>query len=237
LQASQRDGTVIGSFTAMGFRGWVNSMRGDLAAAELDLTTAFHQAEDAGLTMADATGLFFLQDAMLERPTLGWAADLAERTVLDPIFDRTWSGGMVRQARAPVRLARRDFEGAVTDLRAVGEVAKALRIGPSFSLWRSVLALALPADPREEARQLVAEERELARAAGLRRATGGALRAAGILEGGARGPGRRVSPGVERADRPRRVVASCPGQARRRPQARCGWWSHRSGSRSSLSLG
>jgi DNA-binding CsgD family transcriptional regulator len=187
LQASQRDGTVIGSFTAMGFRGWVHSMRGDLAAAELDLTTAFHQAEDAGLTMAGATGLFFLQDAMLERPTLEWAADLAERTVLDPIFDRTWSGGMVRQARARARLARRDFEGAVTDLRAVGEVAKALRIGPAFSLWRSVLALALPADQREEARQLVAEELELARAAGLRRATGASLRAAGILEGGARG--------------------------------------------------
>lgn len=55
-------------------------------------------------------------------------------------------------------------------------------MGPTVSSWRSALALALPLDQRQEATGLVAEELELARASGLARRQGIALRAAGMLD-------------------------------------------------------
>lgn len=93
---------------------------------------------------------------------------------------------MLRQVRGRLRLARRDLDGGIADLRAVGRVATALRFGPGLSSWRSSLALALGPNDRDEASALVAEELDLARAAGLCRASGTALHAAGILRRRAR---------------------------------------------------
>jgi DNA-binding CsgD family transcriptional regulator len=78
------------------------------------------------------------------------------------------------------------IEGATTAVpgRFRYDTCAALRLGPAVSSWRSTLALALPAEARGEACELVAEEVELARATGLARPYGVALRAAGILEGG-----------------------------------------------------
>ena len=58
---------------------------------------------------------------------------------------------------------------------------------PIAARWRSPLALALPAESREEARALVADELADARARGLARCEGAALRASGILEDGPAG--------------------------------------------------
>jgi len=62
-------------------------------------------------------------------------------------------------------------------------------MGPTVVPARSELALALPAADRDEALSLVDEEVELARASGLDRPLGVALRAAGVLQ--------RGEPGIE----------------------------------------
>jgi ATP/maltotriose-dependent transcriptional regulator MalT len=90
---------------------------------------------------------------------------------------------MLREARARLRLVRGDRAGAVTDLRVAAEVYTLLRISPVRSHWRSMLALALGPDDREEALALVAEEVALAERAGLPRPLGIALRGAATLGG------------------------------------------------------
>ena len=94
---------------------------------------------------------------------------------------------MLLEARGRLRLVRGDQQGAVADLRASGQTLAALRMGPPAFLWRSELALALPADAREEALALVTEEIALAAATGLARAHGVALRNAGLVMEGDRG--------------------------------------------------
>lgn len=183
-EASRRDGTTIGTITAITSRGWIHAMRGDLAAAEVDLLTALSMISDAEMPMIRLSALYFLQDVILERPSLDPIGELAERTTLEPVFDRTWTGGMLRQVRGRLRLAHRDRDGGIADLRAVGRTATKLRLGPQYSAWRSHLAAALAPTHRDEAAALVSEELELARATGLRQPEGTALRVAGILEDG-----------------------------------------------------
>ena len=103
------------------------------------------------------------------------------------MFEATTSGAMAREVRAALRLAARDREGAIADLRHAESIFRPLGFGPRYGSWRSRLALALPADEREEALALAAEERELAIAAALPRGEGIALRTLGILAEGEAG--------------------------------------------------
>ena len=185
LEAGGRDGIPFAMITGVGFRGWVHALRGDLPAAEVELRTAMEVAVAAEMPMAVVTGFFILQDALLERPSLADLAALVEATELDPVFEDTWSGAMLQEVRGRLRLGGRD--GGIADLRASGRTAAALRFSPALTTWRSALALALPTDEREEAMSLAAEELEQARASGMVRPQGIALRAAGMLEGGERG--------------------------------------------------
>lgn len=92
-------------------------------------------------------------------------------------------------ARGRLRLAAGDAARGLADLLAVGELLEALGIrNPSHASWRSDAALALlRRGDREEAVRLVREEVELARRWGAPRPVGVALRAAGLVEGGADG--------------------------------------------------
>jgi DNA-binding CsgD family transcriptional regulator len=179
---ARRCGSLTGLMTAVGFRAWVTARRGDLAAAEAELRTALDIVVQAGMPLMFVGGFFFLADAILERPSLDDVAALVESTELDPVFLATWTGGMLLDVRGRLRLAHRDRAAAIADLRACGRTVVALRLGPTVSSWRSALALALPPEERGEAAELVAEELELARASGVVRPQGIALRAAGILD-------------------------------------------------------
>jgi DNA-binding CsgD family transcriptional regulator len=124
----------------------------------------------------------------LERTGVDDLAVLVDSVELDPALLATISGAWVLTARGRLRVAHGHRSEGVADLRAAGEIFERARFGnPIAALWRSPLALALPADARDEARDLVAEELGEARARGLARCEGGALRAAGILEGGPAG--------------------------------------------------
>jgi ATP/maltotriose-dependent transcriptional regulator MalT len=179
---ARRCGSLTGLMTAVGFRGWVTARRGDLAAAEAELRTALDIVVQAGMPLMFVGGFFFLADAILERPSLDDVAALVESTELDPAFLATWTGGMLLDVRGRLRLAHRDRAAAIADLRACGRTVTALRLGPTVSTWRSALALALPPEEHGEAAELIAEELVLARASGLARPQGIALRAAGILD-------------------------------------------------------
>lgn len=161
---ARRCGSVVGSFTAAGMRGWAFARRGDLASAEAEVTPPLGVMAQAGMAMMMTSGLHFIQDAILERPGLADLAELVERTELDPVFLETWGGSMLREVRGRMRLAQGDRPGAVQDLRALARTCAKLRFGPTVSSWRSALALALGPEDREEAMELVDEEVELARA-------------------------------------------------------------------------
>lgn len=126
-------------------------------------------------------------DAILERPQLADVAEKVDALKLDPVFRTTAGGAMLLEIRGRLALARRDRERGLDDLRACAETAGALRLGPTYSPWRAEFALALPDGEGERAAELIAEELSLARASGLSRPLGVALRYAGIHVGGAAG--------------------------------------------------
>ena len=177
-------GSLTGLLAAVLSRGWVSAKRGELAAAEAELRTVLEMYDPASWASDLGTLLHLLQDAILERPSLDDVAALAETIELEPAFLATFGGAMLLEARGRLRLARGDRARATEDLRVAGATYGALRFGPTVSAGRSALALALPAEERAEASDLVAEELALARATGLARPHGVALRAAGILDGG-----------------------------------------------------
>ncbi len=180
--AARSTGSAFALLTALCARGWIHARRGDLTEAESDLTTMFALARDAGLLMGVTSLSFFLIDVLLEREGLSDVAELVEQTQLPADFLSTTSGAMLLEARGRLRLLRHDSSGALHDLRAAGHIIAALDFAPSFSTWRSSLALALPAPGRDEARALALKELELARESGLGRPEAIALRTLGILE-------------------------------------------------------
>ena len=112
-----------------------------------------------------------------------------QETELPADFLATASGAMLLETRGRLRMAAHDRAAATADLSASGEINQALGFGPPWSTWRSSLALALPLEDRETARSLAAEEAALARATGLRRCIGIALRTQGVLQDPAEGIG------------------------------------------------
>jgi DNA-binding CsgD family transcriptional regulator len=184
--AARSAGSPTGEMIAAAYRGWIACRCGDLVNGEADLRQALAMADES-FQMMSATAFFFLTDALLERPGLGDIAASVRAMTMEPAFMSTWSGAMMLWPRGLVRLIERDRAGAVEDLRAVGRIATALRTAPSMAPWRSALALALPDSGRDEAVALVQEELAVARASGLPRPEGVALRAAGLLAGGEEG--------------------------------------------------
>ena len=95
----------------------------------------------------------------------------------------------LRHSRARLRLLQGDLAGGLEAMSDVG--ARFERSGgrnPALLPWRSHAALALlRLGERDEARRLAAQELELARTWGAPRALGAALRAAGLVDGGAEG--------------------------------------------------
>ncbi len=102
-------------------------------------------------------------------------------------FFPTTGGAMLLEVRGRLRRQQGDHTGALADLRGCAETNARLRRAPTFTPWRSELALALPAEEADSARALIEEELALARAIGLARPVGVALRAAGIIQGGEAG--------------------------------------------------
>ena len=150
-----RAGALIGTLTAMGHRCWISARRGDLAPAEDEMRTCMDVSVQNGMSLLIVSGAVFFVDAMLERPSLSDLAEIVEQVELTPDFLATCGGAMLLEARGRLRIRRGDRDGGIADLRACGQVYAGLRFGPPLTFWRSELALALPADARDEALALI----------------------------------------------------------------------------------
>ena len=185
--AARTTGATFATVTSIAFRGWHQARVGDLAAAEANLRTVLDLARQLDLLMGVTTAAFFLIDVLLERPDLEEIAQLVEQIQLPPDFLNTASGAMLLETRGSLRVQRREHDTGVADLRAAGVINRALQFGPSYSTWRSSLALALGPAGHDEALALAHEELALAQEGGLARTQGISLRTLGILEEGPAG--------------------------------------------------
>ena len=162
--------------------------RGDLTAAEADARAVLEAPGLHALPLFRPIAAGHLVEVLVERGTYD-LAELQLQPVAADLQGTSLMAAVLRYARARLRVAQRRFGDALADLRAVGEIAT--RIGatsPSVLAWRSEAALAeLTLGDSDTARRLSEEEVQLARACGAPRALGVALRAAGLVAGGARG--------------------------------------------------
>jgi len=181
-------GSIMGYILGCIYRLAVDAQRGALKRAEADLRSVVELSLKHGIPFALPTAFTVGADIVLERPQVEDVAAVLESVHLEPALAVTTAGAFLLAPRGRLRSIRGDWEGAIKDLRAAGEIFTGLQFrNPILALWRSPLALALPPEARAEARSLVEEELHDATTAGLARCRGVALRAAGCLEGGVRG--------------------------------------------------
>ena len=183
-----RAGALIGTLTAIGHRGWISARRGDLARRRgRDAHLHGRQRAERDVACSSPAWRCSSSTRCWSVPRSATSPRWWSRSELTPGFLATCGGAMLLEARGRLRIRRGDRDGGIADLRACGQVYAGLRFGPPLTFWRSALALALPADARDEALALITLELTLASATGLARAQGIALRAAGLLAGGERG--------------------------------------------------
>lgn len=190
LEDGRRRGSLMAMVAGRGYAAAANARRGRLRASESDLRIAIDLLRENSLgLMGLVTVLHFCIDTITERRALEDVSALAEAVVLPPAFARTFSGALLLEIQAAIRMARGDRAGAVKALREGERIFRPMGAGPRISAWRSRLALALPEAARDEALGLAREELEIARRLESRRAEGVALRACGLLLGNGEGVG------------------------------------------------
>jgi DNA-binding CsgD family transcriptional regulator len=202
--AARSQGSVANALAAEGTRGWAAARCGDLARAEEILRPLVETAQTGGMLLYLITALWWMTETILERPSQDDLASFTDGLELEPPLSEAGVGGWPLLARGRVRAQRGAVEAAEEDLRAAGRIFDGLGFGPMHDPWRSSLALILPAERRDEAGALVAEELRQAEATGFARPRGVALRAAGLLAYG--------DAGIELLDESVSVLADSPAR-------------------------
>jgi DNA-binding CsgD family transcriptional regulator len=167
---------------AVTFRAEVYLRLGRLADAEADARAALAVPEEMWATAVPVDTPALLADVLTERGALeeadglladaGPAAELSDYQGNDPLL----------MARAKLRLAQNRSTEAAEDLFELGRRCDAFTLrNPAALPWRSHAALAIHREDPERAKQLAAEEVEIATAFGAPRALGIALRAEGLV--------------------------------------------------------
>jgi DNA-binding CsgD family transcriptional regulator len=181
-------GSLKGYLSGCYYRTLIDAQRGQLQVAETYLRYGFERSVEHGITFALPSLIWAGKDVLLERSSVDDIAAIIDTIELEPALLATISGAWALIVRGRLRVLQGRRKEGIADLRAGGAVADgAFLVNPIVVLWRSPLALALGPEDREEARQLVASELEVARRLGLRRCEGAVLRAAGVIEGGTEG--------------------------------------------------
>jgi tetratricopeptide (TPR) repeat protein len=189
VEDARARGSVQGFHMALSWRALLRQRAGRIPGAEADARRALEIAQEHDLALTQILALAFLADALIERAGLAEAASLLGRTTLPQGAEDIGWFGVVRHARARLRLAQGHAREGLDELLACGRHQE--RWGaktPAAIPWRSDAALALASlgEPGE-AQRLAAEELALARAFGAPRPLGIALRAAGLVAGGDKG--------------------------------------------------
>lgn len=172
--------STCASLTALHL-GWIS----EAVASARGAMTPGAETQLAPITLA------FLIEALIERGDTAAARDELCQQGLDGELPPIWPTTPLLLARGRLRAAIGDHATAAEDLLATGERTAAWGLtNPAMTPWRSSAAISLAAiGERDEAIRLATEELELARRWGAARATGVALRAAGIAHGDEKGLG------------------------------------------------
>ena len=180
LGESRERGAVIDVGGVFTFRSELYLHVGDLAAAEVDARALREISTAFGWPLGEGFATAVLGEVLVERGELEEAARLladgpfaGPPGALPQVYPVVW----VLLARGRLRLAEGRFAESAEELRESGRRALAIgHVNPAVGQWRSQLARALTELGRaDEARRLAAEELELARRTGSRRAIGIAL--------------------------------------------------------------
>jgi DNA-binding CsgD family transcriptional regulator len=169
-------------------RAWLMLRLGDLQGAEGDARSVLEAAEQAAPPLYRKLAAAILVNASIEQGELGRAQSVLDAFGVDEAA-RTHTAAVLRLARARLQLARGRASEALADSLVAGQIVVATGSRcPGYLAWRSGAALAHAAlGERQEGLRLALEEVELARAFGAQRTLGVALRAAGVVAGGAEG--------------------------------------------------
>ncbi len=187
LDDAGRRGSIFGFVAGSSYRVFLDAQRGALKRAEGHLRSLVEVSLKHGIQFTLPGAFYVGLNSLLERE-VDDVTTLIESVDPDPALVGSLNGAWVLTARGRLRSLRGDHASAIEDLRAAGALFTGLRFSnPIVALWRSPLALALPAEAAEEARSLVDDELRDATAQDLPRCCGAALRAKGLLEGGDRG--------------------------------------------------
>jgi len=181
--AGRASGSVMQFLVASGHDAFIETQRGNLAAAAAELRGTIERALELGLQFPAAVTLRYCADVLLERPDVADLAALAETIELGPIAE-VMAGAMLIEVRGRLRFAAGHRIAAIADLRRAGTMSDALHFTNPLGMasWRSALALILGPTERDEALALAGAELADARRAGQPRRIGVALRALGALE-------------------------------------------------------
>jgi DNA-binding CsgD family transcriptional regulator len=185
LRLAQERGQPLAAAIAASVASVISHYDGDIRSA----VAYGQQAVANGSTWISVISTALVVPAMIDfGDRAGARALLAEQSLLADLLP-IWPFNMARFARGCLHAADGDHKAAAEDLQAAGELAVRWGIhNPSTMPWRSAAALSRNAlGDHNCARRLAAEEVELARRWGSARAIGTSLRAAGLVEGGARG--------------------------------------------------
>ena len=183
LDDRDRRGRAFGAVRAWTLRALAMLRRGELAEAEADARTAIDAERALASERTYPMARAFLVDVLAERGRIDEAL-----AALGPVAEgevrRRYDALHPLELRARLRIAAGDRQAGLADLLEVGRHLEMFGVrNPSYSSWRSSAALILHRlGDTSEARRLVDEELELARAWEAPRPIGTALRVAGLLE-------------------------------------------------------
>jgi DNA-binding CsgD family transcriptional regulator len=184
LDDARRQGSLIAFATASTMRSLLAYRVGRLAESEADARGAIDATRLQGWP-AWSIGVAFLMDALIETGRLDEAQRVLEESELGPRIPEGLVMAPVLAARGRLRIAAGNLAAGVEDLLEWGRRSdRGENLGTAGTpTFRTYAAPALASLGNEaEARRLIAEELELARRWGARRAIGMALHAAGLVE-------------------------------------------------------
>ena len=187
LTAAERDAERLGWSVALTavpfFQGWLHLRLGDLESAERCARLSLARSDDRGWQPWTPMAAAVLCEALVETGRLEEARALLESAGLAGEIPDSALFQLALLARARLNGACGEADTALDELRLCGERELALGgVTAAAMCWRSEAALMhARRGQMDEARRLVAEELELARAFGVPRGIGIALRASGLL--------------------------------------------------------
>ena len=187
IEQARAVGSVRAYVTARALRPFGLYLSGRLREAEADAREALELAGQHAVALMPYA-VAFLLEPLIDRGELDEADAVLSTTGLDGSLPPVFPSNMLLLRRGRLRHVQGRLAEALSDLSACEEQMRAGgAISPGLGPWRSEAALVRYALGDQAAKQLVREELELARAIGLPRCVGVALRTQGLLAGGREG--------------------------------------------------